>query len=366
MNTSTLLATLRMSLTWLSTIGMIPKEENLTHGWLFGLCRKRGPGGSSGWHRGRAMRVWSGLLIVAGLTALSGCKLFERWSKDRPSLGKPASRTRAEDDDPYRPPRNWLNNPPLPGGSASGVPPSGSLGDPRDPNFDLRSEVKGLIAGIVVDPDGRGVPYLPIRIDLTDTTKQNGAPVTVETDRNGYFLIRGLRPSQSYTLTAEATQGGRTLIGQSIVRTPSPTVRIQLREGISLPPGETTSGTDLPPPDLSSKPPPTTSIPGGVPILFDAPRTPSTVPTPVPLTRDVGELPYPVNNTPNDGAYSPVPPIPPRSPGIQAPRPPSPPRADLIAAPNPTTDKPPAANIPGPSLPLGGILPPPPLPSINP
>jgi thiol-disulfide isomerase/thioredoxin len=305
------------------------------------------------------MRVWSGLLAAAGLAALTGCKVFERWGlgRDRPASGEPASRTK--DGDPFRPPPNWLDNPALPGGKAATVPPAGSYGDPRDPNYDLRNEVKGLLAGVVVDPDGRGVPYLDIQIDVTDAPA-GGAPVTAQTDRNGYFLIRGLKPNQSYTLTAQAKQGGRAIAGQSVARTPSPYVRIQLRDDVALPPAK--GGPDLPPPAVGGAPsgspaPPAANIPGGPPALFDGPgaRGPGGAGGPVPLSRDTGALPYPAENPTPDGAYSPVPPA--RPPGIASPRPPASPRPDLVA-PGPHPDKPPPANIPGP----GAVLPPPPLP----
>jgi thiol-disulfide isomerase/thioredoxin len=215
---------------------------------------------------------------------------------------------------------------------------------------------------MVVDPDGRGVPYLSIQIDLADPVHNGGAPVTAETDRNGYFLIRGLRPNQAYTLSAQAKQGGRVIAGQTVARPPSPTVRIQLREDVALPAAG--RGADLPPDAVGKSPaPPAAGIPGGVPSLFDAPATgkPTPSPAPVPRSRDNGALPYPAENAPSDGAYSPVPPATGKSPAAPAPKPPAAPRSELVA-PGPYPDKPPPASIPGPGTTPDGLIPPPALP----
>src|SRR6516162_1186519 len=202
------------------------------------------------------MRVWAGLLVAAGLAALTGCRVFERWTKgrdDKQAAGEPASRTKDRDDS-TRPPRNWLDNP---------VPPSA-----RETGGDVRSDVKGVLAGMVVDLDGHGVGYLSVQIDLTEPGQNAGAPVSVETDRSGYFVVRGLKPNQSYTLTAQAKHDGKVLVGQSVVRTPSPYVRLQLRDDMALPPK---GGIDLPP--GGSPAPPATGTPGVPPPLFDTPAS---------------------------------------------------------------------------------------------
>ena len=309
------------------------------------------------------MRVWSGFVAVIALTALAGCKAIERWAKDRdrPASADAASRTR----DPAQPPPNWLNNNSLPGGKSAAIPTADSHGDPRDPNYDLRSEVKGLLAGVVVDADNRGVPYLDIQIEAAEAVQTGGAPVSVQTDRNGYFLIRGLKPGQSYSLTAQAKQGGRVLAGQSVARAPSPHVRIQLREDVALPGGK--GGADLPPSAGKG------GMPGGQPSLFDGPttrppaRADAASPQPVPLSKDTGSLPYPAETPARDGAFSPVPSGETRPPAIGSPQPPALPRTDLVA-PGPPLPKPPVANIPGPTPTPASppsqpeVLPPPPLP----
>ena len=75
--------------------------------------------------------------------------------------------------------------------------------------------------------------------------------------------------------------------------------------------------------------------------------------------RDNSALPYPAENRPADGAYSPIPPAA-AKPVIPLPKPPAMPRPDLVA-PGPHPDKPPVTNIPGPPA-AGELLPPPPLP----
>lgn len=319
------------------------------------------------------MRVWAMLLLAVGLGSGTGCKIIERWTKDgddRPLFGEPASRTRTRNDDPNLPPKNWLDNPNLPGGKAANIPNASTLGDPRDPNFDIRTEVKGVLAGVVVDPEGRGVPDLDLQIDLADPMRNAGAPVSVQTDRQGYFLIRGLTPNQTYTLTAEHKQGGRILQGQSIARTPSPYVRIQLRDDITLAPGRSApegdrSREDLPPNGSGSRSPtPAASIPGGPPALFDTPSDNSRRDLPNPIPRGVDtSLPYPKESRPSDGAYSPVPPAAsrPQPAPIARPHPPAPPRSDLVA-PGPAPEhRPPVTTIPNPISPPREeqLLPPP-------
>lgn len=333
------------------------------------------------------MRAWSGLLVAAGLAGLTGCRVFERWSKDRdrPLFGEPTSRTRDRDKDrdrdrdadrdPGRPPRNWLDNPVPPTGR-----PAADPADPRDPDFDVRTAAKGLLAGQVIDPDGRGVPYLAVQIDLPDPAQNGGAPVTAETDRTGYFLIQGLKPNQTYTLTAQTRQGGRTLAGQVVARTPSAYVRLLLRDDLTLPPAKV--GPDLPPGagggTAPAPAPPTNSIPGGPPTLFDAPaaRRSNGAPSPIPLSkdggaRDGGVLPYPAENTGGDGAFSPVPPAPakPVAPPVPVPRPPGPSRSELVAPGPYPENKPPVTNIPSPAAapapPDGALIPPPALPSTS-
>jgi thiol-disulfide isomerase/thioredoxin len=320
------------------------------------------------------MRVWSGLLVAAGLAALSGCRVFERWSndrdRDRPLFGEPASRTRDRDRDAdrdtARPPRNWLDNPTL---SVGGVP-AGPASDLRDATPGLR----GVLAGQVVDSDGRGASYLDIQIDVTDPAQNGGAPVVAQTDRDGYFSIQGLKANQSYTLTAQTRQGGHTAAAQFVTRTPNPRIRMQLRDDVTLPPART--GADLPPSGVPGGPsfPPANSIPGGPPSLFDAPSTGrsggSSAPTPIPLskdggTRDTGVLPYPAENTPGDGAFSPVPPAPAKPAPIPTPKPPSP-RSELIAPGPYPENRPPVVNIPGPAVsPEGALIPPPTPPSTS-
>jgi Carboxypeptidase regulatory-like domain/AhpC/TSA family len=277
---------------------------NLTAGRPVGIVERWGPLGGVPMRRGRAL-----LFAVVVLAAAPGCRFFER-------LGK----SRDDDTDPYRPPKNWAD----------------TAGRDNGRGTDPRAEFKGILSGVVLDPDGGRVPYQDIRVEKTDGGT-GGAEVTVQTDRNGYFVVRGLKPNQSYTLIARAKQGGRQLAAQSVARTPSPAVRLQLRDDIDLPPAPA----------------------GTAPSLFDPPKPPPAGgpprPDARPLKSDADELPLPKETRGADW-----------SPGSAAPPAPvtaPPPRADLVAPANTGLAKPPAANIPNPITPL---LPPPSLSKFGP
>ena len=262
------------------------------------------------------MRPWLALVCAACVCSFSGCKAFERL---RGKPAEPVSRTR--DDDPYRPPKNYLDAP---------------KADARDNAPDVRGTARGMIDGVVIDAEGGRVAYADVQIELNDN--RGGAPIQadpVQADRTGYFQVRGLKPNESYTLTARTRQGNRDLVAQSVVRVPGKAVRLQLRERdeLQLPPGKTADAGNFnlfDPPGKS---------------LLGSPGKPA----PVPLSGDA-DLPFPNEARPRGGAdYSPDRTVP-------APVRPAP-RGDLVAPGPPTLDRPLPANIPGPKLP--GVLPPP-------
>jgi len=171
----------------------------------------------------------AGLLIV--FLALAGCKgltskPIEKKDKDK---DKAATVSRPKGTGP-----TWLED---------------SLTKaPRAPGVDSAAEVKGLLAGRVLDPAGRGAKNVFIRIEPIDATAQekDGAALGILTDEAGYFLVKTVPPGRVYVLTAEAkTPGeGKPLFGQVQTRPPQPNITIALRDDLALPPG---SNNALPP-----------------------------------------------------------------------------------------------------------------------
>lgn len=284
-------------------------------------------------------RWWFPLLAALALSQ-TGCRVFEKWQKDRdrPSAN-PASRTRdpdwlrdrnRKDDSPYelpnarapkREPGNLLDAPNVPSSSVR-VPSANSWAEPTSKNFDVRAASEKLISGRVETPDGQVVENAFVALEHADPTKNTaGAQVGVQTDRNGTFLIQGLKAGDTYLLTASV----RNWVGKQYVTVPNQKVRIQLRDDFAVPPlGGSGSAGDLPGSSPSIPPP------GGVtaPPLFDS--------------RGGEVLPYPNSNS-NDGNFTPV----------------SPARPDLVApGPQPGFRSAlPPVSIPGPAVPP---IPPPP------
>jgi thiol-disulfide isomerase/thioredoxin len=215
------------------------------------------------------MRRW--LILIAAGAALSGCKTAD---KDRPRddrTADPASRTRPAPADG----KKWLDGP-NPGLGKVGTPPADSWADPGSPGYDLDREVRGVLAGFVEDPDGRKVRDVFIEVEPAGAAA-DGAPVGVQTGRDGYFLIKGLKPKQTYQLTARAKLDGHDVAGRVYAQTSnerSQFIRIALIDGLSFPGGggaQPGGGRDLPAP-----------VPGGGPKPADKPTPPgAAIPPPV-------------------------------------------------------------------------------------
>lgn len=248
------------------------------------------------------MRRW--IPLIAFALALAGCKNLER----EKNPADPASRPKA---------KNWGEGP-TPGLGRVGTPDADSWTDPRDPAFDLDREVRGVLAGFVEDPDGRKVRDVFIEVEPVGAEK-SGAPVGVQTDRQGHFLIKGLKPKQAYQLTVQTKLDGREVGGQVYARTgtdKSQFVRVALVEGLNFP-------NRPAPADARDRPEPT---PSGGP----APR-------PDPLLRSGTGLPLPPAGDARVGD-------PPARPDLTTKTP------DALA-------RPPAANIPGPTVPTPSVVP---------
>ncbi len=272
-------------------------------------------------------------LLAAAFLLLTGCRAIEKWQRDRdrPSA-EPASRTRDPDwwrnrnrntDSPYelprertpaREPSNLLDPPNVPSSNVR-VPSAGTWADPASKNFDVRGASERIISGRVETPDGQVVENAFVALEHADPTKNTpGAQVGVQTDRSGMFMIQGLKPGDSYLLTASV----RNWVGKQYVTVPNQRVRIVVRDDFAVQPlTDSASRNDRP--SAPSVPPPSSGV--TAPPLFDTPRG-----------SDL--LPYPDST---DGSFSPV----------------APARPDLVApGPQPGFRSAlPPVSIPGPAVP---------------
>lgn len=309
--------------------------------------------------------------LIAVVVALAGCKGTgtdpKPAGKDRDAPGTPAKQTKGP---------AWLDTIGKLPGANTGVPKADSWAQPGDPNFNVANEVKGVLAGRVLDPTGRGAKGVYIRVEPAGETATPGAALGILADAAGYFMAKGLKPNQPYTLTAEAQIEGKTLLGIVQARTPNPNLTIQLRDDVAMPPPGVPS---LPPPQGGTRP-----EPPGTTMTLPPPANDTIPPMGVPAS--------PAPAFPTDGAWSPgngvskpIPAtLPPRgtnpNPAVGAgvpvaPNNPLPPPGDLTppkpARPENVADgpkdpwKPPAANIPGPPVPTLPNLPTLPNPGTN-
>jgi thiol-disulfide isomerase/thioredoxin len=225
------------------------------------------------------------------------------------------------------------------------TPTAPSWNTPTDPGYNYKTETSGLLAGYVLDPDGRklGGVYVAVR-EVGDSNPKDIGVVSLP---DGAFVIQGLKSGRNYMLTVNTTSGDRKVFGVVYAKTPNPNVRITLLEGelAGGPPsvkpvasidGGKTGTSDDPlkrrPTPSHSIPAPRTTVPDGplpVPEFGARPRSRSDLPTPQPLDRETGLHPT--------GGYE----VPPASG-------PAPERYDLMTDQGPLPWKAPAAAIPTP------------------
>jgi thiol-disulfide isomerase/thioredoxin len=166
----------------------------------------------------RPLLALSLFACMLGLTGLTGCNLPKR------SKGSGAS-------------------------SATGQPFVGSpSSDPAptptsDDNSTLASKQgvkagKGSFAGEVLDTARRRVADASIKITEVDPGKEAAAPLTVTTDKGGYFDVSGLDAGRVYRLVARKRDGNRSLTGSVRLRCPNVRVVIPLTGEESLLPNE--------------------------------------------------------------------------------------------------------------------------------
>ncbi|QJW95126.1 thioredoxin-like domain-containing protein [Frigoriglobus tundricola] len=235
----------------------------------------------------------AGAGLIAAVLALAGCKGTDSKSSDDRSSAGVASRNKLKDKDKDKDkdgkaaPTNlsWLDDGKLPG-AGSGVPKStGPWVSPGDPGFNAKAEAQDAIGGRVFDTYGKPARNIFIGIEEAGVAPSGPATMGIYTDNNGYFFTRGLKPGKAYDLTAKASQqNGKALVGVVQTLVPNPTLTIELRDDLPLPPGS------------------------GAP----APRGPSGAFPPLPKPSDrVGEsgppagTPPAAQKSPTDGSYAP-------------------------------------------------------------
>lgn len=221
--------------------------------------------------------------LALGLILAAGCKSADK--------GKGPSTADAAGAKP----KHWLEGP-SPGWAKGDVPKAGSWSDPRDPKFDYTNYVKGSLSGYVLDANERPTPTAVIVVESADPSAKSLAPVTVLTDANGAFVINGLKPGETYTLTAKMKDGGTLFAGQTYATPPSVHVRIRLKDSMALPNSPGFGSTDGLPgrPSADGLPP----MPGG------------DRPAPAPLTRDNAIPSNPGRGPSGDRGWSPISPTP--------------------------------------------------------
>ncbi|MEJ5276047.1 MAG: carboxypeptidase-like regulatory domain-containing protein, partial [Thermogemmata sp.] len=158
------------------------------------------------WGRG-AVNV---LLLL--LLAVSGCKTSERSREGREPAAMPAARGKQP---------AWLDPSAQLPGAKTGVPKGG-------PWSRTTAAASDALGGRVVDALGRPAKNVFIRIEPLPSSP--GGAMGIYSDDQGYFLTRGLKPGQSYQLTAEAQQQGRRWRGTVQTKVPNTTLTLVLRE----------------------------------------------------------------------------------------------------------------------------------------
>lgn len=200
---------------------------------------------------GQVMRRTAG--ILAALLALAGCKSTDSRRNDKEPSGLAASRARGKEKDAAP---KWLDPAAKLPGANTPVPKAASWGsDPSNPNFNAKAESQDAVGGRVLDSFGRPAKNVFIKVEsvTAPASTNGGGTLGIMTDQNGYFFTRGLRPGQTYTLTAEATQEGKPLAGSVQTQVPNPVLTITLREDLGTPPGGSVpksaeGGAAFPPP----------------------------------------------------------------------------------------------------------------------
>jgi thiol-disulfide isomerase/thioredoxin len=234
-----------------------------------------------------------------------------------------------------------------------GTPPSDPSSSVDSSSADTLASKKGVtagrgtLAGTVLDPARRGVPKAQIKVAEVEPAKDAPAPLTVTTDRSGYFDVSGLDSGRWYRLTARVRDGNRFLTGSARVQASNVRVLIVLTgeepagEGDRSTSEEKTEkektpassaaslGVPIPsrvaPPESNTAPVPDDEGFAPAPVPVPTPRTAPPVPSPEGHSPDLiakekakqkgwesapANIPNPGQTKPPQSRYSPPPPPP--------------------------------------------------------
>jgi hypothetical protein len=173
------------------------------------------------------MRKFRWVVAVAPVLCVVGCLSGEKRKDsdtafegpDKP--GELASRGKDEA------PGDWLHRS-KPEWMRGTTPDAPSWNNPTDPGYDLKTETKGLLAGVVENPEGRKVPNTFIDVREVGDTKLTS--IGVNSDANGTFVVKGLKHDRNYVVTVHIKDGERFLYSSVYARTPNSNVRVALVE----------------------------------------------------------------------------------------------------------------------------------------
>lgn len=203
------------------------------------------------------------------------------------------------------------------------------------------TQTEGIIAGLLIDSYGKPATKAVINVSPADAGP-NAKPIGIESDDQGYFLIKGLKPGVNYFLSVRGDEAGRPIGGSALTAAPNTRMLIRLSEGnVSsvTPPPQPNPGNTSPfaaPEKKDTKPklddPPTGAIPNPKdPLLEGQDQSWSPGKTP-PASRPVAPPPPPSSN-PNiadNGVRTGPPILSVPGPGISAPPPPSSPAMTAV------------------------------------
>lgn len=152
------------------------------------------------------MRAAAGLAMVLACLVLGGCR---------------ATSTKSPGADPGLRPSLDLK-------AATGPTPAA-------PPTTARVNGSGLLAGQVLDNYNRKPPPTYIQVSASRDGANDGAPIEIAADKDGYFLIDGLDPGKHYQLAARAKDGTQLLAGSVWVTPPNPRVIIRVSADLATP-----------------------------------------------------------------------------------------------------------------------------------
>jgi thiol-disulfide isomerase/thioredoxin len=183
-------------------------------------------------------------------------------------------------------------------------------------------EKEGLLAGRLIDSSGQPQPKALINVTAADAGP-NSKPIGIQSDEQGYFIIKGLKAGTTYFLSVRGDDRGRSLAGSTITQAPNTRLVIRMNEGA--------------PPASASPPPKAPAAPGpdkkdGKPKL-EAPT--SSIPNPEPVSA-------PPRDPLTDQSYGPG-----KAPPPSQPLPPPPATGSPNIADSAQNWQPPTAAIPG-------------------